>query len=284
MSRLSLGAMAQLACLWEAGARKLGNVHPGQSFADLSYADFVASAVAIGRAFDKARDQTVGKTILEAIQATRAVVSTNTNLGIVLLLAPLAAVSPGDSLRAGVKHVLDSLTVADSRDVYEAIRLAQPGGLGKVSKEDIRGEPTQSLRAVMALAADRDLVARQYANEFAEVFVCLRHLEERLNSLKSIEQAIVATHLTALSMWPDSLIARKCGSATSEEVRLRASAVLAHYPPTSDKGRQALADFDVWLTADGQRRNPGATADLVTACLFAALREDIMKIPLRIPW
>ncbi len=105
-----------------------------------------------------------------AIEATRQVVATNTNLGMVLLLAPLAAVPHGTSLESGVEAVLDATTVADARAVYRAIRLAQPGGMGSVPEQDIAEEPTLPLRAVMAMAADRDLVARQYANGFREVF------------------------------------------------------------------------------------------------------------------
>ena len=104
--------------------------------------------------------------MLGAIEATRRVVSTNTNLGIVLLLAPLAAVADCVDLAEGVEAVLAATTVDDARHVYHAIRLAQPGGLGEVSDQDIAREPTISLRDVMGLAADRDLIARQYANGF----------------------------------------------------------------------------------------------------------------------
>src|SRR5688572_21198196 len=80
------------ACLWEATARKAGNVHPFAEFDDLKYADFVRSGEAIAPVLDAYHEQPLGITILEAIRATRAVVNTNTNLGIVLLLAPLSKV------------------------------------------------------------------------------------------------------------------------------------------------------------------------------------------------
>src|SRR5207244_8925249 len=93
-----------------------------------------------------------------------------TNLGIILLLAPLAAVPRQENLRAGVERVLTALSVADSRHVFEAIRLANPAGLGQVEEQDIHAEPTLPLRDVMGLAAERDMIARQYVNGFAEVF------------------------------------------------------------------------------------------------------------------
>ena len=51
-------------------------------------------------------------------------------------------------------------------------------------------------------------------------------------------------------------------------------------------GRAALAlstgdigDLDSWLRADGHSRNPGATADLMAAALFAALRDETIALP-----
>ena len=96
-------------------------------------------------------------------------VSTNTNLGMILLLTPLAAVPPLIDLANGIEPVLAGTTRDDARLVYQAIRLAAPGGIGRVDEQDVADEPTMTLRDVMALAADRDLVARQYASGFQEV-------------------------------------------------------------------------------------------------------------------
>src|SRR5262249_3117274 len=157
---------AQLACIWEATARKPGNVHRFVDFDDLSYLDFLTSAAAVAPVLGEARRRRVGATILECVRATRRVVDTNSNLGIVLLLAPLAAVPDGVGMRAGLAHVLDTFDVEDARLTYEAIRLASPGGLGSASEQDVRDEPTLTLRQAMALAADRDVIARQYVDGF----------------------------------------------------------------------------------------------------------------------
>src|SRR5436190_21490910 len=126
------GLLVQLACLWEATARKPGNVHRFADHAGLTYVDFLTSAAAIGGVLDKAWFRPVGEIVLEAVKATRLVTSTNTNLGIVLALTPLAAVVPGRSLRPEIPAILRGLTVADAVLAYEAIRVAQPGGLGDV--------------------------------------------------------------------------------------------------------------------------------------------------------
>src|SRR5262249_28853130 len=89
-SAYTIGLHAQLACVWEATARKPGNVHRFRDFADTTYLDFLASAAAIAPVLGEAPDHLVGATICESVRLSRGVVATNTNLGIVLLFAPLA--------------------------------------------------------------------------------------------------------------------------------------------------------------------------------------------------
>jgi triphosphoribosyl-dephospho-CoA synthase len=280
-----VGLCAQLACVWEATARKAGNVHRFADFADVTYLDFVASAAAVAPVLGRAAGRRVGETVLECVRATRRVVRTNTNLGIVLLLAPLAAVPDGEELHGGVRRVLAALDVEDSRHVYEAIRLAVPGGLGDAPQQDVRDEPTLPLRDAMALAADRDLVARQYADDFAEVFEdgapALRRAVEETGSL---EAAIVRTHLHLMTNHPDTLIRRKRGVEEAEESARRARQVLDAGWPQRPEGRDAFVALDDWLRAVGHQRNPGATADLVTACLYVLLRDGSLALRLTILW
>ena len=221
---LSPGRLAQLACLLEVTACKPGNVHRLRDLPNLHFVDFLLSAVAIAEPLDRAADVGVGAAVLEAIEATRRVVATNTNLGMVLLLAPLAAVPAGVDLAEGVEDVLASTTVEDARAVYRAIRLAQAGGLGTVPEQDIADEPTLTLQAIMCLAADRDLIARQYANGFREVLgEALPALQGTLAAGRPLETAIVSTHLNILARHPDSLIARKAGLEHARAVSQRAS-------------------------------------------------------------
>lgn len=277
---LPVGVCAQLACLWEATARKPGNVHRFCDFTDTSYVDFLASAAAIGPSMEAARLQGVGRTVLDAIRATRTVTQTNTNLGIVLLLAPLAAVPGGDDLRSGVGRVLGRLSLDDACDVYEAIRLASPGGLGDAPDQDVRDEPTLGLREAMELAAERDRVARQYANGFADVFdLGLSSLVRGLEATACLEDAIVQCHLSLMAAIPDTLIARKRGPNVAAEAAARARAVL-DLGCQDARRAESLAELDRWLRADGNARNPGTTADLVTATLFAGLRTGALQLPI----
>lgn len=279
-SGLTHGQLAQIACLLEVTARKPGNVHPGRAFDDAHALDFYLSASAIAAPLDRARSIGVGAAVLEAVEATRRVVSTNTNLGMILLLAPLAAAPGGASLREGVSLVLDSLTVEDARLVYRAIRAARPGGLGSASEQDVADEPTVTLLEAMRLAAGRDAIARQYANGFADVFdLALPRLRESLHRGLPLESAIVASFLNVLATHPDTLIDRKRGSTEAAEASQRAAAVLAAGWPDTEEGRRHCLSLDHWLRDDGHSRNPGATADLIAAALFVALHDGTIQLP-----
>ncbi len=277
---LSPGQLAQVACLLEVNARKPGNVHRQGDFADLHFLDFLLSAGAIVGPLDRAAAEGVGTSVHAAIEATRRVVNTNTNLGIVLLLAPLAAVPVRVDLAEGVEEVLAATTVDDARRVYRAIQSAQPGGLGEVADQDIQHEPTITLRAAMALAAGKDLVARQYANGFREVLgEALPDLRDSLKASQPLETAIVGAYLRLLARHPDSLIARKYGLAQAVEVSRRAAELLDSGWPDADQVRLDCNAFDAWLRHPGNRFNPGTTADLVTAALYAALRDGTITLP-----
>jgi triphosphoribosyl-dephospho-CoA synthase len=276
-AREEIAAAAQLACLLEASAPKPGNVSPGVSFRDTRYEHFLASAAAIAPAFLDAGAQPVGTTILRAIEATRHWTSANTNLGIILLLAPLAHaahLSQPDSLRDRVRTVLASTTVADANAAYRAIRLAHPGGLGDVPSQDIATSPTVTLTAAMTLAADRDDIAREYATAFSRTFTvgvpALVHA--RADGLEWSD-AVVECHLALLADSPDTLITRKLGRNVAETVRLRAMEVRAAGGTRTETGCRAIAEFDMELRASGNSMNPGTSADIAAASLFDVLLD-----------
>jgi triphosphoribosyl-dephospho-CoA synthase len=282
---LPIGLCTQLACIFEATARKPGNVHRHADFADTTYLDFLLSAAAIAPVMDRAPGRPVGETVLEAVRATRQVVSSNTNLGTILLLAPLAAVPDGQPLKHGVYRVLRDLTLDDSRAVFEAIRLAQPGGLGQVGEQDVAGEPTLPLRQVMELAAERDSVAEQYVTDFRAVFTATELLEKSFDNRQADQElVIILGQLAILTAKPGSLIVRKCGPEVAAEASQRAAELVEQLGEPGRDFRDDLAGFDAWLRAEGHRRNPGTTADLLTASLFVALRRGIIPLPLSPPF
>jgi triphosphoribosyl-dephospho-CoA synthase len=266
---------ATLACLLEASAEKPGNVTPGHDFADMRYEDFLLSALAVGPVIGRAQTGRVGRTVLGAIRARRRVTSANTNLGAVLLFAPLAAAhnaGPARDLRGQLRLVLRGLTVDDARQAYRAIRLAQAGGLGRVGEGDVADEPDITLRQAMALAAERDSIAREYVTDFALTFEsALPLLQEALGARLPVRRAIVQAFLALLAERPDTLIARKAGPEAAREVSLRAAQVVALGGLHTPEGRAATARLDAYLRGDGNLLNPGTTADLIAAALFVWL-------------
>ena len=280
LAQLTIGQCATLACVYEATAAKPGNVHRGADFDDLTYPDFITSGVMIAPAMERAAaGAALGETVLEAVQATSSAVGTNSNLGIILLLAPLAMVPRDVDLQKGISDVLSMLTENDARDVYAAIAAAQPSGLGEVEEHDVASTPPDDLLVAMRAASDRDLVARQYADNFAQVLgEIVPLLCGGVSKGWALWDTIVWAHVSIMSRYPDSLIARKLGSETAAQSAVRAAAVLDSGEPGDEAYHRQLADFDFWLRADGHRRNPGTTADLITAGLFAALRDGIIEV------
>lgn len=282
-----------MATILEASAPKLGNVHPEASFDDMHFGHFVASAYAVAAVFENVDRLTVGQLVLASVQATGHRVSCNTNLGTILLLAPLAKAAaklvrskseqPATrieqqselsrlSLQAAVAEVLQALTSDDSQLVYDAILAAQPGGLGKQSDNDVTQPAPASLLDAMQQVAEVDAVARQYVNNFADLFErFLPWLDNALTRYACPLKAIVHLQLQIMAWQPDGLIARKRGAEVARLVQLQAQQVLQVVESDASMAQQQLDHFDRYLRTDGNKLNPGTTADLIAATLFCRL-------------
>ncbi len=270
-----------MACLLEASAEKPGNVTPTHAFRDMSYEDFLRGAAALGPEMARAGYRGVGTTILAAITARRRWTRANTNLGIVLLFAPLAraALTGSGSLRGRLGATLRHLTIDDARDAYAAIRLASPGGLETEVEHDVRAEPLVTLDEAMASAAHRDSIAAEYGSNYAITFERgLPALQSALARGANTSQAVVQTYLELLAAVPDTLIARKRGREIAQAISQEAAQVLAAGGTFSLEGQRAIAEFDTHLrVAKDNSLNPGTTADLVAAVLFVGLLERVVK-------
>lgn len=270
----SIGQASQFACVLEATAPKVGNVHPAAAFADMEYGDFLKSAAAIEPVFAKFEAFSVGELVLEGVVATRTAVGINTNLGTLLLFAPLAKawserVSHSE-LHEATRAVLEGLTPQDSKAVYEAIRQAKPGGLGEATEHDVHDEAPADLLVAMRHAAATDAVAAQYANGFTDVFERLvPWFDEAQADGLDVLAATVAVQVRWLAEERDGLIFRKCGPQVADEVQSLACQVLK--AESADCRSQKIRELDDYLRGDGHRRNPGTTADLIAAMLFVKL-------------
>jgi triphosphoribosyl-dephospho-CoA synthase len=236
----------------------------------------MTSAVAIGPAFGDAPHKPVGETIYRAVRDTRQLVRTNTNLGIILLLTPLAKAAGHahpEGLRAGVHEVLETLSVEDARWAFDAIRLAAPAGLGQAGRYDVRETQVDiTLREAMRLAQARDSVAREYVTDFEITFeIGYQTLRRLWAEGHPFSDAIVQTALVILSRVPDTLIARKEGLEAAQQVSCQAQHVLQAGGALTTPGKAALRQFDRAIRDDQHRLNPGTTADLTAAAVFVFL-------------
>lgn len=276
-----MAAAAQIACLLDVTAAKPGNVSRGLDLPGLTYRDLVLSATAIGPAFRRAGRRRVGDLVLEAIRRTRRVVRTNTNLGIVLLLAPLARAAAGrrsGDLRRRLARVLRDLDVRDARLAYRAIRLAGAGGLGRAPAQDLARTPTRTLLECMRLAAERDAIAREYASDFRTTFtVGLPTLRRLSDSHLGLAEAVSQTYLSILAGAADTLIARRHGAEAALRVSRAAGAALRAGGVLTGSGRRRIAALDRRLRSARPPLNPGATADLTVAALMALLLERVPR-------
>ncbi|HEY7663504.1 MAG TPA: triphosphoribosyl-dephospho-CoA synthase [Xanthobacteraceae bacterium] len=266
------------ACGDELEAPKPGNVHVFASGHRMTAAEFIRSAEAAAGplALPGAR---VGSRILGAVEATLAAVGTNTNLGIILLCAPLAAAADASSagLRAALADVLDSLDLQDGELAFRAIARAAPAGLGKAARHDVSEPATVTLKAAMAEASHRDRIARQYTCAFADVFERGEPaLTAALARFADRRWATLAVYLEFLHAFPDSHILRKHGTTTAEAIAGAARDFHARLQSSQDPAALLpdLMQWDAWLKA--RDINPGTSADLTVATLFAHRLRTIL--------
>lgn len=263
------------ACELDVAVRKPGNVSLASPGHGMTGAQFIASAQAAAAPLF-APGQRVGQRIEAAVAASWAAAGCNTNLGIVLLCAPIAAAverCAKHGLRQALEAVLADLDRDDAAAAFRAITSAQPGGLGQAPAEDVRRAPSVGLREAMALAAERDSIARQYVTGFEDLFeIALPQLPPGEVTAAGVQRVFLAL----LARLPDSHIVRKHGEAVAQTVMSAAQ----HWQVQAEAGTvldqsPAFASWDDELKAAAV--NPGTTADLtVAALLLAAL--------LRQPW
>lgn len=273
-----IAAAFEQACRDELAAPKPGNVHVFAGGHRMTVVDFERSAAAAAGPLTAAGAR-VGARILGAVEATFANVGNNTNLGIVLLCAPLAAAAEPkpDDLRFSLAKVLAALDREDAALAFRAIVRASPAGLGQSDRHDVFAPATVSLRKAMAEAADRDRIALQYVTDFADIFgLGEQSLADAFAVSSDLRRATILTYLGFLTAFPDSHILRKQGAVTAEQVRREAAKLQAKAQAVRrlDDILPTLLDWDATLKGAGV--NPGTSADLTVATLFAHRLRSIL--------
>jgi len=276
----------QDACLAELSALKPGNVHIFADGHGMVVKDFILSAEASATVIAKP-DIGVGQRIYDAVKVSWQSVNCNTNLGILLLAAPLIQASllvyensRQPSLKEALTGVLQQLTVEDAILTYQAIEQASPAGLGKADQYDVSIRPEVTLLVGMQAAQERDLIARQYCKGFADIFdVGLAHYESAMSRWNNESWALTVVHLAFMAGFPDSHIVRKYGAAKAAEVQAR-SAEYLHALLEQDNPKhyqRSLLDFDASLKSE--KINPGTSADLTVATVLLSYLQKMLKQP-----
>ena len=277
ISPQQLAELYRQACEIELQAFKPGNVSVYADGHDMTVSDFRISAeVSSAPLCDST--YSLGEKIFYAVKATRDVVGCNTNLGIILLCAPLiqaaASINDGMTLRQALSQVLESTTITDADWVFKAIALAAPGGLGDSDEQDVHNPASVTLTQAMQIAGGKDRIALQYVSAYKDIFdfAVLRY-NARLSQWRDKNWAAVFVYAELLSQYPDSHIERKHGNKYTDWVATRMRQFLEEFGGATDptQSMQALFCLDTEFKSIGV--NPGTTADMTVATILSVLIE-----------
>jgi triphosphoribosyl-dephospho-CoA synthase len=290
---------AQIASVLEvSGHPKPGNVHRTRDFPDMVFEDFLISGVVIGDTMKKAAQRgkefsgktnsipkiEVGKLIKEAVVETDKWIANNTNLGIIMLLTPLSAaagmVDDIDEIPYNIDEMLRSTTPNDAANLYEAINIAEAGGMGVQDELDVGSEDAKNelmkkginMFDVLDLSSQWDMLAYELTRTMPITFGIGYPTFKEVKESHGINKATVQTFLTILSIYPDTLIARKYGLETAQEVSVDASLIIKEGGVLTEKGMDMLNNFDQDLIE--KNLNPGTTADLTASSVMVALLDE----------
>jgi triphosphoribosyl-dephospho-CoA synthase len=289
----------ELAILLETSVNKPGNVNRMNGFESTRYEHFLASAVAVTSSFELAAQRGIstsqGEISVSAVEVGQIIKESVTNinawqhggntlLGTVILLSPIAVaagmVSTSEenfmqTMREKVKAVVEATTPWDAVNLYEAIRIAKPGGLGASSQLDVN-DPNSvdrilkegiSLYQIFKIASEYDLISSEWVNDYHITFdTAYPSLTQQLKSDK-LDAAVIHAFLKVLAENPDTLIARKTSAEKARRISLEAREILELGGLDTMKGKESLNKFDLRLRSSSNLLNPGTTADIIAAAL-----------------
>ncbi len=280
ISPQQLGELYREACEIELQAFKPGNVSVYSTGHDMTVADFRISAEVSAAPLCNS-DYCLGEKIFYAVKNTREAVACNTNLGIILLCAPLMqAISYTHSnltLRQALRQVLKTTTLEDADWVFKAITLASPGGLGGSDEQDVKTQATVTLTEAMQFAAAKDRIALQYVTDYKDIFdFTVLIYYNALSKWGDQGWAVVSVYADLLRQFPDSHIERKYGNQYSEMVASKMTLLSEELSKTKNPERimPLLYSMDQELKSRGV--NPGTAADITVATVLTAFLEDLL--------
>lgn len=285
MNPFDIMKASQIACCLEVSSFKPGNVHRNRDYRDIKYHHFINSGIAFGNVVYEASqdDKNVGLYIKKAVIESRKWSPTNANLGIIMLHIPIAMAAGKldnfnkNELKKNLKKIAENTTVEDAINVYDAINIAmayvnKPKRGPDVTSEDAKRELIEkglTLLDVYKISAEWDNISKEWVDNFKISFEGYELLKKYYKELNNINLAVTKTFLNILAEYPDTLIARKKGFETALEVSKMAKDVLKNF------NEQKVKEFDNYLAKDGNKLNPGTTADLIASSLMIFILDRI---------
>ena len=285
MKAEEIAKIAQIASALEvSGYPKPGNVHRTRDYDDMVFEDFIISGIVIGDTIREAcsdvdvENPKLGKYILQAVRETDRWIKNNTNLGIVMMITPIAVAASisnsFDEIRDNVKLLMKNTSVDDACDLYDAINIADAGGMGEEEEYDVASDSAkQDLRDdgltmydVLKISATKDMLGREMTSGMPFIFEKGYPTYHKLVQEKTQNEACVLTFLEILSQVPDTLISRKYDGDEALKVSMMTRDLLK-MRDSSDFEKQ-ISDFDDYLYKN--KYNPGTTADLTAASIFVS--------------
>lgn len=297
---ISLASLLELA-----GYPKPGNVHRMKNFEKTRFEHYLVGIIAIQPSFRLFCEEIYQKSFKSndnyksielglffknaAEEMTKWQYGGNVLLGHILILAPLAAAVTIclkehqykiNDLKYFLNKIIENSSVNDTLNLYRAIKLCNPGGLGKIEKYDITDENSIeeiisdniNLKKVFELSKEYDLISLEYSSCFSIILnEGLPFFLKTFREYKDINIATVNTYLKLLSLNPDSLIKRKSGIEAALYVSKRASIILKNKGIASEKGLRLAFELDNELQEKKGKLNPGTTADLISGVIFCGL-------------
>ena len=298
-----IAKIAQISSVLEvSGYPKPGNVHRTRDFPDMVFEDFLISGIAIGDTITEAathaleinnsisfKEANLGKYILQGVKETDKWVANNTNLGIIMLLTPIAmsaAISKNlDELKENINNLISFSTVIDAVALYEAISIADAGGMGEQTEFDVKSndskeeliEKNLNIFDVLNISSSWDSLAMELTNKMPVTFDIGYPLFSKIRKESSINLATITTFLTILSKVPDTLISRKYGDEKANEVSSLAKDVLnsKDFDDYLLEFNRKLIEFDDFLFEN--KLNPGTTADLTASSIMVSYLANYME-------
>jgi len=300
----------QLSILLEVSAYpKPGNVHRIRDYPDTRYEHFIVAGVVVRNAFKqlcnriiKLKEQNnnyskleLGKYILQAIiDSNKWQKGGNVNLGVVLLLMPLAAASTSviltsnhfdqNLIRNEIDLILKNSTYNDTINLYKAIKVANPGGMGKVSKYDLNDpdvfkkikDDNINLFKIFYISRDWDSISNELVSKYRITFeIGLPYMLKSFEKTKDINISIVDTFLKIVSEVPDTLIIRQHGIKIAKDYSNYAKKIISKGGLSNNENRKIINEWDNKLSKMKVKINPGTTADLTVSTLFVALLSGL---------